>query len=57
MWIVAIVLLLLLVFGLPNWGYWHGYGMGGYGYWPSGIIGVVLLVLVIWLLVGGWSHY
>jgi len=44
--IFLIVLVLFLVGGLPNWGY-HNYGFA-----PSGIFGVVLLVVVILLLTG-----
>ena len=44
--IVLIVLVLLLVGGLPNWGY-HSYGFA-----PSGIAGVVLLIVVALLLTG-----
>ena len=44
--ILLIVLVLFLVVGLPNWGY-HSYGFK-----PSGILGVVLLVVVILLLTG-----
>jgi len=45
--LVLLILLVLLVFGgLPNWGY-HQYGYG-----PSGLGGVLLLVLVIMLLTG-----
>jgi len=44
--ILLIVLVLFLVGGLPNWGY-HNYGFA-----PSGILGVVLLVVVVLLLTG-----
>jgi len=44
--ILLIVLILLLFGGLPNWGY-HSYG-----YAPSGIAGVVLIVLLIMFLTG-----
>jgi hypothetical protein len=44
--ILLIVLLLFLVGGLPNWGY-HKLGFA-----PSGIAGVVLLVVVVMLLTG-----
>lgn len=45
--LVVLVLLLLLVFGgLPTWGYHN------YGYAPSGLVGISLIVLVILLLSG-----
>jgi len=44
--VLLILLLLLVVGGLPAWGY-HQYGYG-----PSGIGGIVLLILVIMLLTG-----
>jgi hypothetical protein len=44
--ILLIVLVLFLVGGLPNWGY-HRLGFA-----PSGIVGVVLLVVVFLLLTG-----
>jgi hypothetical protein len=44
--LLLIVLVLLLVGGLPNWGY-HNYGFA-----PSGVAGVVLLVVVVMLLTG-----
>jgi hypothetical protein len=44
--ILLIILVLFLVGGLPNWGY-HTYGFA-----PSGVAGVVLLVVVVLLLTG-----
>jgi len=44
--ILLIVLFLFLVGGLPNWGY-HRFGFA-----PSGIVGVVLLIVVLLLLTG-----
>lgn len=44
--LVLIILVVLVIFGLPNWGY-HAYGYG-----PSSIIGVVLVILLILLLLG-----
>ena len=44
--LLLIILILFLVGGLPRWGY-HSYG-----YAPSGLTGVVLIVLVILLLTG-----
>jgi len=44
--ILLIVLVLFLVGGLPNWGY-HSFGFA-----PSGLAGVVLLVVIVMLLTG-----
>ena len=44
--ILLIVLVVLLVGGLPNWGY-HSFGFA-----PSGLAGRVLLVLIVMLLTG-----
>ena len=45
--ILIIVLILLLVGAIPNWGYSRGWG-----YFPSGGIGLVLLIVVILALLG-----
>jgi hypothetical protein len=45
--ILLIVLLLLLVGALPTWPY-----SAGWGYYPSGLLGTVLLVLVLLALLG-----
>lgn len=44
--ILLIVLLMIVVGGLPRWGY-HNYGYG-----PSGGVGLVLLIVLILLLTG-----
>ena len=44
--VLIVILLVILLGGLPNWGY-HSYGWG-----PSGIVGVLLIILVVWLLMG-----
>ena len=44
--LVLLLVLLLVVGGLPNWGY-HQYGYG-----PSGIGGIILAILLIMLLTG-----
>lgn len=45
---VLLVILLLIVVGvLPGVGYPHSYG-----YWPSGGVGLVLLILIILLVLG-----
>lgn len=47
LWIVLLVLLVLALVGaLPNWGHSRGWG-----WFPSGGIGLLLLVLLIILLV------
>lgn len=44
--ILIIVLIIALLGGLPAWGYSRGWGYG-----PSGILGVILIiVIVLWLL-------
>jgi hypothetical protein len=45
--ILIVILILLLVGALPNWGYSRSWGWG-----PSGTLGVVLVVLVILMLTG-----
>jgi len=46
---VLIVLLILLLLGaLPVWPY-----AAGFGYWPSGILGLILIILVVMALLGG----
>jgi hypothetical protein len=45
--IIVIVLILLLIGALPSWGYSRGWGYG-----PSGLLGVVVIILVILLLMG-----
>lgn len=44
--LLLIVLLLLIFGGLPNWGYHNR------GYAPSGIGGIILIVVLILLLTG-----
>lgn len=45
--ILIILLVLLLIGALPSWGYSRGFGYG-----PSGILGVVLVVILILVLLG-----
>ena len=45
--ILLIILVLLLIGALPNWRY-----SGGWGYGPSGILGLVLAVVLILMLLG-----
>ena len=45
--ILIVVLILLLIGAIPNWGYSRGWGYG-----PSGIVGVILIIVIILLLMG-----
>jgi len=45
--LVLILLILLLVGALPTWPY-----SAGWGYYPSGGVGLLVIVLIVILLVG-----
>jgi hypothetical protein len=45
--ILLIILILALIGSLPTWGY-----STGWGYYPSGGLGLVVLIIVILLLMG-----
>ena len=45
--ILLVILILILIGALPNWGYSRGWGYG-----PSGIVGVIVVVLLVLLLMG-----
>jgi len=45
--ILLIILILLLVGALPSWPY-----SSGWGYYPSGGLGLVLLIIIILLVAG-----
>ena len=45
--ILIIVLVLLLIGALPSWPY-----SSGWGYYPSGGLGLVLLIIVVLVLLG-----
>jgi uncharacterized protein DUF3309 len=45
--ILLIILILLLVGALPAWPY-----SSGWGYWPSGGLGLILLILIVLALTG-----
>jgi Protein of unknown function (DUF3309) len=45
--ILLVILILLLVGALPTWPY-----STGWGYYPSGGLGLILLVLIVLLLMG-----
>ncbi len=45
--LLIIVLIILLLGALPTWPY-----SGGWGYYPSGGLGLVLLIVIVLLLMG-----
>jgi len=45
--ILLVILILLLVGALPTWGY-----SGGWGYYPSGGLGLLLVIVIILLALG-----
>jgi hypothetical protein len=45
--ILLIILVLLLIGALPAWPY-----SSGWGYWPSGGLGLILLIIIILALTG-----
>ena len=45
--ILLIILIVLLMGGLPTWGYSQNWGYG-----PSGILGLVLVVVLVLVLLG-----
>jgi Protein of unknown function (DUF3309) len=47
MLILLILLLLLLIGAVPAWGYSRNWG-----YFPSGTIGVILIILILMMLLG-----
>jgi hypothetical protein len=45
--ILLIILILILIGSLPTWPY-----SGGWGYYPSGGVGLIVVILVVLLLMG-----
>jgi len=45
--ILLIILIILLIGSLPSWGYSRGWGYG-----PSGLLGLIVIVLLILVLLG-----
>lgn len=45
--VLIILLILLLIGALPSWGFSRGWGYG-----PSGLLGLILIIVVILLLTG-----
>lgn len=47
--IIVVILIVLLLFAVPAWPYNRGWR---WGYYPSGLVAVVLIILLILLLLG-----
>ena len=48
LWTILVILLILMLIGaLPRWGY-----SSGWGYGPSGLLGLILVVVLILALMG-----
>ncbi len=45
--LLVIILILLLIGALPTWPY-----SGGWGYYPSGGLGLILLIIIILVIMG-----
>jgi hypothetical protein len=45
--ILVILLILLLVGAIPRWGYSRGWGYG-----PSGLLGIILIIILVLALTG-----
>jgi Protein of unknown function (DUF3309) len=45
--ILLIILIVLLIGSLPTWGY-----SGGWGYYPSGGLGLLLIIIIVLLALG-----
>jgi Protein of unknown function (DUF3309) len=49
--LLLVLLILLLVGAFPSWGYSRGWGYG-----PSGLLGIVLVVVLVLLVLGYIPH-
>jgi Protein of unknown function (DUF3309) len=45
--LILVLLVLLLVGALPTWGY-----SSGWGYGPSGVLGLILIIVLVFALMG-----
>jgi hypothetical protein len=45
--IIVVLLVIVLIGAWPTWPYTR---RAGYGYWPSGLVAVALVLLVLWAL-------
>ena len=49
--VLLAILVLLLIVALPTWPYTRAWG---YGYYPSGGLGILLLIGIVWALFIYW---
>ena len=49
-WTILVILLVLMILGSPQMPYWGGNAQYGYG--PSGLLGLILVILLILALLG-----
>jgi Protein of unknown function (DUF3309) len=45
--VLIVILILLLIGAFPRWGY-----SSGWGYGPSGVLGIILIIVIVLLLTG-----
>ena len=48
LWLIVVILVVFALVGAPGMGPWQH----SYGYFPSGIVGLIVIVLIILLLTG-----
>lgn len=46
-WIIVLILIVLLIGAVPSWPH-----SAGWGYYPSGGLGIILIIVIILLLMG-----
>ena len=46
-WIIVLILVILLIGAIPSWPH-----SAGWGYYPSGGLGIVLIIVIVLLLMG-----
>ena len=54
--ILIVILILMLIGAFPR-GPWYGATGASFGYYPFGIVGIILLILILFMLVNGGRLY
>jgi hypothetical protein len=52
LWILLLILFVLLIAALPAWPYTRRGPYAGWGYYPSGLLTLLIIILIIVLIVG-----